>query len=158
MVYMYTLVPPPTPPENPADPMTAPIANSSSSSDSNGSGDKPTTATSDPDDVVLPLLADRVPDARRVYRDADGRKECAVALLTALVGLFVAALSVFVRVSLVHDKITYPHGVFILAAGFVFFVALTRFWQTLLLRTANGRAFCGRHRLLRSDALEITNK
>lgn len=83
---------------------------------------------------------------------------CTLAALCCLGAIVMVAASVRLRVAAVDDKIAYTHGLFILAMGFVFFVALTHFWQHLLQRTLAGRAFCGRYRLLRSDALEITNK
>lgn len=88
----------------------------------------------------------------------EGLRRCllACAACSASLGLVVASLRW--RVVAVGDKISYPHGAFVLAMGFVFFVALTQFLQTLLLHTHIGRTFCRRYRLIASDALEITNK
>lgn len=87
-----------------------------------------------------------------------GLQYCALAALFCIGSIGLVAVSVRLRITAVDDKIAYTHGLFILAMGFVFFVALTHFWQQLLQRTQAGRAFCGRYWLLRSDALEITNK
>lgn len=89
--------------------------------------------------------------------DGGGRKSLLTfAACSASLGLVVASLRW--RVVAVGDKISYLHGAFVLAMGFVFFVALTHFLHTLLLHTHLGRVFCRSYRLLESDALEITNK
>lgn len=87
-----------------------------------------------------------------------GGLRCLLTFTACTVSLGLVVASLRWRMVEVGDKISYPHGAFVLAMGFVFFIALTHFLHTLLLHTQLGREFCLSYRLLASDALEITNK